>query len=231
MDWTFRRPPDDSAPPGLAHLRQVLDIPDMAIVGEQQVHGVSITNVARQQIDTHDFQLFPASDGLILPEPGILGLAQAADCCIGLVVEPKRRIAAVFHAGWRGAVEGLPIKMVEMLQAEHGIAPESLWVALCPSIQQSSFQVGPEVARRFADWEGRLPDSELVLPDTSTSNRWLASVAGLVRAQLSSAGIRQDRLSVSALDTLSDPATFFSYRRDGAGMGLQVGFCGWRAVR
>jgi|GEM_PF-1879104 len=223
-DWSFRRPPDESAPPGLAHLRAVLDLGDMAVVGEQQVHGVSITTVTHRDIVTPEFSLFRESDGLILQKPGILGLAQAADCCIGLVVQPERRVAALFHAGWRGAVEGLPIRMATQLLIQHGIAPESLWVALCPSIQQTSFQVGPEVARRF----GR---SDLVVPDPTAENRWLADLPALVAAQLMQVGVPKQRISISTQDTLTDPTDFFSYRRDGAGMGLHVGFCGWRPLR
>lgn len=204
------------------------------MVGEQQVHGVAIRIQSPASLAPGSFTLIPTNDGILLSDPGALALAQSADCCIGLLMEPTRRLAGVFHAGWRGAVQGLPMRMVETCAAEFGVTPQELWIALGPTIQQQSFQVGPEVREACLEWKSRLPSFDherLLQPDPTALKRWRFDLPGFVVAQLLAAGVLPEHLAVSQVDTFSTPSECFSYRREGPGMGLQVGFCGWQRVR
>ena len=45
----------------------------------------------------------PAGDGLITAEAGVLLTIRIADCLPVLLVDPRQRVVAAVHAGWRGA--------------------------------------------------------------------------------------------------------------------------------
>ncbi|MCG3151721.1 MAG: Polyphenol oxidase [bacterium] len=204
------------------------------MVGEQQVHGVDIQMQSTASLSPGSFTLIPGNDGILLTDPGALALAQSADCCIGLFIDPTRHLAGVFHAGWRGAVQGLPLRMVETCAAEFRVDPQDVWIALGPTIQQPSFQVGPEVRDACLKWNSQLPSFDherLLQPDPAAPERWRLDLPGFVVAQLLAAGVLPEHLAVSRVDTFNSPTECFSYRREGPGMGLQVGFCGWQRVR
>src|SRR5436309_6247880 len=69
------------------------------LVVPRQVHGTSIVTAVVGEV--------PEADGLVAAEPGVLVGVVTADCVPVLLVEPRRRIAAAVHGGWRGSAAGV----------------------------------------------------------------------------------------------------------------------------
>ena len=65
-------------------------------------------------------------DGLITATPGLLLGVQTADCLPIILVDPKRRAAGVFHAGWRGTVKRIVEKGVGEMRCRFGSRPRDL---------------------------------------------------------------------------------------------------------
>jgi len=91
-----------------------------------------------------------------------------------------------------------------------------LLAAIGPCIEVEAFEVGEEVAAQFpaqfVHREGvRKPHVDLV---------------ATVRAQLIAAGVPAEAISRTGGCTFSDPSRYFSYRRDGAGIGQMLAFIG-----
>jgi YfiH family protein len=108
------------------------------------------------------------------------------------------------HAGWRGLSAGVLEQTVSSL----GVPPDELMAWLGPAIGPQKFEVGTEVFERFA--EDDLAASAAFEP--LRDGKWLADLYALARRRLSLAGVAA--VYGGGLCTFSDPARFFSHRRD-----------------
>jgi purine-nucleoside/S-methyl-5'-thioadenosine phosphorylase / adenosine deaminase len=144
-----------------------------------------------------------AGDGLWTDEPGLPMLKLTADCLpIALArTNGDGPALAVLHAGWRGLLEGVVAAGVTAL----GGSPAAV---IGPAIGPCCYEVGPDVARPFAERFGRgvLHRRKLDL--------WTAAERALREAGCASV----DRVD---LCTACHPELFYSHRRDGKPRGGQ----------
>jgi polyphenol oxidase len=143
------------------------------------------------------------ADGLWTDESGLPVLAMAADCLPVALVRAEGEMpgVAVLHAGWRGILEGILEQGVRTLGGR-------LHAAIGPGIGPCCYEVGPEVAQRFA-----VTDGEAVVHGR-TLDLWTAA-----ERALRAAGVEE----IHRLDlcTHCNPERFFSHRRTGKPRGVQ----------
>lgn len=100
-----------------------------------------------------------------------------------------------------------------------GAEPDRIVAYVSPCISVEHFEVGEEVAARFASKfverrkEWRRPHVDL---------------SGAIREQLVAAGVGRGSIEVSGMCTFADPATFFSHRASGGVTGRMLGFIALR---
>ena len=90
-----------------------------------------------------------SGDGLITATPGLLLAIQTADCLPVILVDAKRHVVGVFHAGWRGTVKRIVEKGVGEMHRCFGSRPRDLKAAIGPGIQGCCYEVGEEVRVKF----------------------------------------------------------------------------------
>lgn len=195
----------------------------------RQVHGAVIRRVRagdeRAEIARHE------ADGLCSDAPGVVLGVFVADCVPALIADARTGACAAVHAGWRGTVAGILPAAVRALSAEFGARPGDLQIALGPAIGPCCFEVGLEVV---AAVEAAIPDArarEIVRP----SPRGLADKAHVDlhaanRLLLEREGVDPEAIVSIAGCTHCDRARFFSFRRDGASTGQQMGLIGCRPL-
>ncbi|MGE0081259.1 MAG: peptidoglycan editing factor PgeF [Thiohalomonadaceae bacterium] len=137
--------------------------------------------------------------------PGVVCAVLTADCLPVLFCDRAGTRVAAAHAGWRGLAAGVLERTVDAL----GAAPADVLAWLGPAIGPQAFEVGEEVRTAFLSQDRGAgtafrPHGE---------GRWLADLYALARRRLSRHGV--DAVYGGGLCTFSDPARFFSYRRDG----------------
>jgi polyphenol oxidase len=175
----------------------------------KQVHGTAVVRAIEAEDDTEADALWCArEDGLVV---GVL----TADCVPVLLADRGGRGAAAVHSGWRGTIAGIVPQTIAAL-AQAGIAASDLVAAIGPCIEQAAFEVGPEVAAQF--------DAAYV--DTSGTRPHVDLVA-VVRDQLTAAGIESTAIERVGGCTHAHPDRWFSFRRDGAGIGQMLAFVGF----
>jgi YfiH family protein len=181
-----------------------LGVPRDRIVQGRQVHGAVVARVDGPA---------PVADGVDGHATGQAGLALlvlAADCLP--IVLAARGAVAVVHAGWRGLAGGILGAGVRALRDAGGRGPVT--AAVGPGAGGCCYEVGDEVRAAFAD----VPEAR----DGRTLD--LKAVAA---ARLRAAGV--ETVHDTGLCTMcSDPALFFSHRRDGGVTGRQAGVA-WRS--
>jgi len=166
----------------------------------KQVHGTKSVD-----LDEHDCTSSCESDGAFSRRPGGICAVLVADCLPVLLCDRAGTVVAVIHAGWRGMAEGI----IERTVSAIGTLNSPLMAWLGPAIGPDHFEVGEEVRKAFIE-----RDEKSALAFISRNNdKWLADLFLLARQRLTNAGVAE--IYGGGECTFSDPARFFSYRRDG----------------
>lgn len=184
----------------------------------RQVHGATVLSVGAG--DDPDRIARQEADGLCTDARGLAVGVYVADCVPVLIADARTGACAAVHAGWRGTLAGVLPAAVRALAAHYGARPADLSVALGPSIAPCCFEVGPEVAARFA---AAWPGAGLVI-DHSPRNPHVDLRLAL-RLQLDAAGVGDPSIDSPPTCTVCDPAgRFYSYRRDKGITGQHMAF-------
>jgi YfiH family protein len=147
----------------------------------------------------------PEADAIVAFEPGRVCAVLAADCLPVLFCDRAGSRVAAAHAGWRGLANGVLAATVRAL----GTGPDELLAWLGPAIGPSVYEVGEEVAAAFRAQLGAAFPAAF----TPRGERWLLDLYAVARLQLAAAGV--GAVFGGGFCTYSDPARFFSHRRDG----------------
>ena len=174
-----------------------------------QVHGARVRRARDVTFDDQADALWVHRDD----GPLVAGVL-TADCVPILLTDVDGTVAAAVHSGWKGTVADIAAATVRVLSER--VPAATLLAAIGPCIELEAFEVGEEVAAQFpAEFvrraEGRRPHVDLV---------------ATVRDQLMAAGVQVEAISRVGGCTFSDPGRYFSYRRDGAGIGQLMAFIG-----
>jgi len=183
----------------------------------RQVHGG--TGLA---CDGRDPEVVVArgADFLVCGEPGRVVAVITADCIPVLLWDPDARCVAAVHAGWRGIMADVIQNAVSELVTRYQARADRLFAAVGPGIDACCFEVGSDVADRFAVRFG--PDVVVTMPGRNPHVDLFTPVA----VCLDEAGLSADRVERLGECTCCHPDRFFSYRRDGVGIGQHLSFIG-----
>ena len=166
-----------------------------------QVHGTTVVDAARVVAGVE-----PKADAAWTDRPGVVCAVLVADCMPVLLCSEDGRRVGVAHAGWRGLAGGVVERTVEAM----GTAPRHALAWLGPAIGPTAFEVGADVLEAFVGEAAQ--DAEAFVPIAGRPGKWMADLFTLARLRLRRLGIT--RIHGGGLCTHSDPARFFSYRRD-----------------
>ena len=189
-----------------------------------------------------------SGDGMITATPGLLLAIQTADCLPVILVDPKRRVVGVFHAGWRGTVKRIVEKGVGEMERCFGSRPRDLKAAIGPGVQGCCYNVGEEVRTKFesqfeygASLFREVKDSDpvrekyplLFLTARAPGHGILPpkiflDLVEANRRQLRAAGVPTKNIESSPLCTSCHPDVLFSYRAEKGKTGRLMGAAGIR---
>lgn len=189
-----------------AALARALDLE--ATVAMKQVHGCDVHVLA-------DAGTSPECDALVTHEHGLGLIVHTADCVPLLMWAENANIVSAVHAGWRGTLANV----ASAAALELGAAADELHVAVGPAIRACCFEVGDEVVDAFVD-AGR--DREIISRRGPGERRHIDLIEDN-RRQLLEAGVEPQRIYDSGLCTVCENERFYSYRKEGKGVGRLMG--------
>jgi YfiH family protein len=185
-------------------LAGMLGLEPTDLVFARQVHGARVIRVVRG--------LPPGeADGMVTDEPGIALCLSIADCCAILAADPVHRAVGAFHAGWRGARDGVVEKGIGAMERAFGTEAASLLVYLSPCASVERYEVGPDVACLF-------PGSV-----RARGGKLSLDLRHEIATQLQAAGVPPSSIEESPVCTISDQRCH-SHRREGASSGRMAAF-------
>ncbi|XP_035676366.1 purine nucleoside phosphorylase LACC1-like [Branchiostoma floridae] len=170
-----------------------------------------------------------AYDAIVTNSPGVTIAAPGADCIPMLFADPVNQVVGAAHSGWRGTLAGVAAETLRAMAANFGTVPSDVLVVLGPSIGPCCFEVGEDVAEKFSTVQPacvvREEGKEKPTIDLRKVSRLLLEQAG-VRPENIDDGTLGTEPTVTLCTACEPGQRFFSYRRDGAEFGTQVGFIG-----
>ncbi len=183
-----------------ARVALVLDERPEQLLTLYQIHSAEVITVSAPFTGER-----PQADAFATNVAGLTLGILTADCTPVLFADAEAGVIGAAHAGWKGAFTGIlenTVVAMERLGADRA----RIAAVIGPCIQQASYEVGPEFIARFAPADQQ---QFFIASDRAGHHRF--DLPGFVLAQLQRAGLRNG--ANLAMDTCSNPAQFFSYRR------------------
>ncbi len=180
---------------------ETMDVPISRLVTVHQTHSAEAVVVTGHTPDPR-----PRADGIVTRTPGTAIAILTADCQPVLFADREAGVIAAAHAGWRGALDGVLERTIEVMEAE-GATRGRIRAAIGPSISQRAYEVGPEFIDRFLDHD---PETARFFIN-GEGDRYLFDLPGYGLMRLRTAGVEAAEWTRHC--TYSDPRRFYSYRR------------------
>ena len=191
------------------------------VIQGHQIHGSRVAIIDRPGMTREELEGY---DAFITNLPGVAIGVRTADCVPVLLFDPINRVVAAIHSGWKGTVQKIAAKTIEVMETQFLTRPDEILAVIGPSIGPDSFQVGENVAMQFKDagfpmsavWTFQGPGDGSPMSgghhiDLWKANQWI----------LQESGLRAENIHIAEIDTYTDPA-FFSARREGIACGRNI---------
>ena len=166
----------------------------------RQVHGTGVLRFDSPDLDAQE----PVADAAVTSTTGVVLAILTADCLPVVLASDDGRQLGVAHAGWRGLAGGVLENTVAAMQAPGG----RLLAWLGPAAGPQAYEIGEEVFDAFVSLDPRAAGAFIA----TRAGHWRVDLYTLARLRLAAAGVT--RVHGGGLCTISEPARFFSHRRD-----------------
>jgi polyphenol oxidase len=157
-----------------------------------------------------------SGDALLTNRKDIFISVQVADCVPIFLVDDKRKVIGLIHAGWKGTLLGIVSRTMEKAIVQFGCKSEDFTILFGPCIRSCCYQVSDDVAILFdRKCVKRSPDGGFML-DLICANR----------KQFLNYGVKEKRMWATRNCTFCDEEMFHSYRREKTNAGKMIAFLG-----
>ncbi len=199
-----------------ARAAAALEIASDRLVIARQTHSAKAVTVRKPWVPKNA----PEADGMVTLESSMgLGVL-TADCVPVLFASKSRKIVGACHAGWKGALGGMPEEMVATLK-KRGAPPEDIAVAIGPCIGADSYEVSDDFTLPFMAQDAGNARFFRAAP---RQGHQIFNLPGYVAHRLKLAGV--ETIHDVGQDTRMNAEDFFSNRRaflnGEKGFGLQI---------
>ena len=163
----------------------------------KQVHGTKIFCLTEPLLADKEVE---AVDALITDLSGVGLMIQQADCQAVLLFDPVREVIAAVHCGWRGSVQGILGRVIQVMVENYKTVPADLQAIISPSL-------GP-CCGQFVNYRQELPaEFQRFMVRDNYFDFWQ-----ITRYQLMRAGMSEQRIKSAEICTCCSD-DYFSYRR------------------
>lgn len=200
---------EDSAENIYENRRRFLNVFDdkFTLTSVWQVHGDGVKIVETQQDVTETEEKF---DALVSDLENVLIGVKTADCVPVLIGDVRTKAFAAVHAGWRGTLQTIIVKAIEMMQNNFGSNPKDLICAIGPAAGCKNYEVGKDVISAFEEKFSTC--GKLFTP--TCENHALIDLFTANKDQLLSVGVLEKNIFTAPFCTMERTDLFFSYRKE-----------------
>lgn len=201
---------------------QLLGITDDELVYPHQTHTdkvevvdealLALTAEARKE-------MLEGVDAVITKVKGICIGVSTADCIPVIMYDPRRKVAAAVHAGWRGTVARIVQKTLQLMEHTYGTEAKDVKAVIGPGIAMESFEIGDEVYEEFVRQDFDMHPIARRFPDSRNADaeKWHIDLPLCNKMQLTALGVSDESVEICAVDTYRNTDRFFSARIEQTG--------------
>ena len=179
-----------------------LGVGSSGLVTAEQVHGSRISVVTEKDAGRQK----KGADGLVTRAKNLFLMVFVADCLPIVAYDPKKEIVGIAHAGWKGTTKKIASNLIEVF-IKLGSNPKDILVGLGPGIEFCHYEVGNDVANKFA--QAGLGEAVL----KSLSGKVLVDLKSANIKTLAKAGVTKNNIDASLKICTYEVGDFFSFRR------------------
>ena len=182
-----------------------------------QVHGAVVRNLTTADLkaDPYDKVDYEA-DGIMTAIPGVALTVFSADCIPVLLYDPKRRIIAALHAGWRGTASGIVTVAVGQMASVYGTDPADILAAIGPGIDKCCFETHEDVPNAMTT---ALAGGSLPFITLKDNGKFAVDLKGINAKRLELAGVLPEHIALCRECTCCQSDRYWSHRRQGTQRG------------
>lgn len=190
---------DRSLWPNLNSYLKKYEIAKKDLVLMEQVHGRQIKTVGKN----HTGKMVKGVDGMLTADKNVYLAVKTADCLPLFYFDPVREVVGIAHAGWRGVVLGIGIKMVDRMILM-GCLPSDIIIGIGPCLcDRCHWQPKPVIQQQMKEWVGYWE---------AKGDKVNVRLKKYCRDRLLESGIRQANIYDVELCTYEKKNEFFSYQ-------------------
>ena len=198
------------------------------MVYAKQTHTTNVLKVGKNEcgmgvIRKRDFSDI---DGLITNEPGVCLVTSYADCVPLYFVDVKKKCIGLSHSGWRGTVNKIGIKTVEMMIQEFDSNPQDIIAFIGPSICKDCYEISKDVADEFSKAYSKETIRRILI--SKSNEKFQLNLHQANRYNLLDAGLMPENIFVTDICTCCNPDLLYSHR---ASKGQRGGLCGFLEIK
>ena len=203
-------------------LCKALDFDKNSFVLCHQTHTTNIRVVTEQDrgMGVTKVSSIKNTDGLVTNIPGIQLTVFCADCVPILLLDTNKKAIAAIHAGWRGTVNSIAKKAIDIMIENYGTNPKDILAGIGPSIGQCCFQVDEPVVKEFRQ---KLDFADDVIIKDTVPERYKIDLWETNRRILINCGVEQNNIEMTKICTMCHTDLFYSHRVMGNERGNMAG--------
>jgi YfiH family protein len=205
-------PPRRQDPGRVRRLLPRITSSERELVSLQQVHGDECVILR----STTRLKKRYKGDAILTNRNDVFISVQVADCLPIFLLDERKGVIGLVHAGWKGTLLGISRRIVEEARHSFGCRPGDLIILFGPCIQSCCYEVSENLAVLF--------DPECV--NHSKDGRFALDLSCANRQQFLSCGVKAHRIFAVERCTFCESEMLYSYRREGENSGRMIGFLG-----
>lgn len=148
-------------------------------------------------------------DGLITNQSGVALVTQYADCTPLVFCDPKNKVIATSHAGWRGTVKQIGKVTIDKMVANFGSNPKDIIAGIGPCINKCCYEVDTPVFKEFEKLD-YLDLNKIFTP--KGEGKYMLDLVEANKQILHNAGILEENMDISDICTCCNADTLHSHR-------------------
>ena len=193
-------------------LAATMRIPLNRLTVARQIHSDNVTVVTQglrgKGCRRHD-DAIKDTDAMVTDIAHTCLVVLVADCVPILFFDPSKRVIGIAHAGWKGTLQLIASKTVQVMEEVFGSSLQDIMVGMGPSIGPCCYKVGSEV---IAQVEDIFPDQKGCIVNRSEDGSGYLDLWEANLRQLVTAGVEREHIEMARQCTCHHPDLFFSYR-------------------
>lgn len=195
-----------------------LEIESENIIQSEQTHSDNIKEY-NQTTEPNKQNILKNYDGYIVSTKGIATLTTFADCIPIFIYDSQNNTYANIHSGWRGIINQIGIKAINILVKNYNSKPNNLICCIGPNIGKECFLVNEDLVKIYSNkYDKIIKKYEIIKPSdfcNEKGKQYTIDNNLLLEELLKENGILEKNIINSNICTVCNSKDFHSRRAEG----------------